>query len=109
MRAQSASQKNSATRLTPEIKSAMPWRVVQVTALPNFRLHVCFVDGLEGTVNMASRVRAKNAGVFAVLSDPAHFEQVYVEAGAVTWPGEIDLAPDSMHAVIKQRGEWELT
>ena len=90
------------------LQARLPWVVTHVEALPNFRLRVRFIDGLEGTVDMAARVRAKKAGVFAALSDPARFNQVYIEAGAVTWPGEIDLAPDSMHAVIKQRGERKL-
>lgn len=47
-----------------------------------------------------------DAGVFAALADPAVFAQVTVEHGAVTWPGEIDLAPDSMHAAIAATGEW---
>jgi hypothetical protein len=44
--------------------------------------------------------------VFSHLSDPAQFRQVTVVGGAVTWPGELDLAPDAMHEEIKQRGEW---
>jgi hypothetical protein len=28
--------------------------------------------------------------------------------GAVTWPGEIDLAPDAMHDEIKKNGKWVL-
>jgi hypothetical protein len=31
-----------------------------------------------------------------------------VEYGAVTWPGEIDLAPDAMYAEFKKNGEWKL-
>lgn len=26
----------------------------------------------------------------------------------VTWPGELDLAPDAMHRHIKESGEWVL-
>lgn len=81
----------------------MPWRVKKVEALDNFRLKVRFVDGLEGTVDMSKRVHAKNAGVFAALADPAHFNQVFVEAGAVTWPGEIDLADDPTPARATRR------
>jgi hypothetical protein len=32
-----------------------------------------------------------------------------LEYGAVTWPGEIDLAPDAMYEEIKQNGTWALT
>jgi len=85
----------------------VPWDVVEVEAFPDFRLRVRFVDGLQGMVDMSARVHAKDAGVFAALADPALFEKVYVEHGAVTWPGDLDLAPDAMHAAIKKHGEWK--
>jgi hypothetical protein len=33
---------------------------------------------------------------------------VTIEHGAVTWPGELDLAPDAMHDAIRQHGVWVL-
>jgi hypothetical protein len=36
------------------------------------------------------------------------FAQVRVEYGAVTWPGDIDLAPDAMHDELKDHGVWIL-
>jgi hypothetical protein len=80
----------------------MPWRVVSVQALSDFRLYVRFVDGTQGSVDLSSLVHSSNAGVLAVLADPVLFGQVFVERGAVTWPGEIDLAPDAMYAQIRQ-------
>lgn len=48
--------------------------------------------------------------MFAKLSDPSAdpsvFAQVDVELGVVTWPGEVDLAPDAMYREIKASGEW---
>jgi hypothetical protein len=84
----------------------MPWRVVEVRVLDDFRIHVRFVDGLDGDVNMKCLVHAASAGVFAQLADPDVFAQAFVENGAVTWPGEVDLAPDRMHAEIKEKGVW---
>jgi len=86
----------------------MPWRVFEVKALPEYRLQVRFVDGLCGEVDMSALVHSTTAGDFAALADPAYFAKAYVEHGAVTWPGEIDLAPDAMHAAIKQTGAWVL-
>jgi hypothetical protein len=63
---------------------------------------VRFVDGTQGVIDLSHLVRASNAGVFAALADPALFQQVFVEYGAVTWPGEIDLAPDAMYAQIRR-------
>ena len=85
-----------------EFQPRMLWRVVAVEALPDFRLRVRFVDGTEGEVDLAVLVHSPGAGVFASLADSARFAQVFVEHGAVTWPGEIDLAPDAMYAAIKK-------
>jgi hypothetical protein len=41
-----------------------------------------------------------------MLADPTVFNKVYVDHGAMTWPGEIDLAPDAMYNAIKAGGEW---
>ena len=108
MLTQSTSEKDSSIGITPAIRPHMPWRVVEVKALPEYRLQVCFVDGLCGEVDMSALVRSTTAGVFASLADPAHFAKAYVKHGVVTWPDEIDLAPDAMHAAIKQTGTWVL-
>jgi len=86
----------------------MPWRVVVVEPLEGFRLFVRFIDDLEGTVDMAGLVQSPTAGVFAQLADISLFRKVFVEHGAVTWPGELDLAPDAMHAEIQKTGIWVL-
>jgi hypothetical protein len=43
-------------------------------------------------------------GVRAALRDTQFFKRVYIDGGAVTWPGDIDLAPDAMHAQIARDG-----
>jgi hypothetical protein len=86
----------------------MQWRVSTVEALQGYRLRVRFIDGLEGLVDMSALVHAPGADVFAALADPKRFAEVGIEYGAVTWPGEIDLAPDAMYAAIKATGEWIL-
>lgn len=80
--------------------SRMPWRVTAVDALDQFRLHVRFVDGTEGIVDLAALIESPNAGVLSSLADPFVFAKVDVHLGAVSWPGGIDLAPDAMHADI---------
>jgi hypothetical protein len=92
----------------PPIICDQPDDVAEVTALDGFRLHVRFVDGLAGEVDMNELVHSPASGVFAELADPARFAEAYVEYGAVTWPGELDLAPDAMYAEIKKTGRWTL-
>jgi hypothetical protein len=99
---------DSAAALSPAVRPGAAWRVTRVVALSDYRLGVSFVDGAEGIVDMSRLVHSDGAGVFAALSDPQLFAQAHVEFGAVTWPGDIDLAPDAMHDAIVQDGVWVL-
>ncbi len=109
MRTQSTAQHDSLLGVTPSIQARMPWRVVAVEVLPHFRLRVRFVDGTEGTVNLTTLIPSPGAGVFASLADPTLFAQAHVQCGAVTWRGEIGLAPDAMYAAIKKRNTYDVT
>ena len=108
MRTEPNANGDSSTAIAPEVVPRSPWRVTRVEALPGFRLQVMFVDGLSGMVDMSALVHSPNAGVFAALAEPGIFAQVRIEHGAVTWPGELDLAPDAMHTAIREHGEWSL-
>lgn len=89
----------------PAVVPSSPWRVTSVEVVGEHRLRVRFVDGVEGEVQfLPSRFR----GVFAGLADPVKFAEARVELGAVTWPGELDLAPDAMHDEISRHGKWVL-
>jgi hypothetical protein len=83
----------------------MNWNVVSVEPKPPFALTVRFSDGTEGTVRFEP---SHFTGVFEMLRKPEVFRQARVECGTVTWPGEIDLAPDAMYREIKRSGEWVL-
>lgn len=102
-------QDRAAPVISPAIESRMPWHVVAVTPLANYQLRVQFVDGTTGQVDMRNMILSPDAGVFAALADQALFRQIFVEYGAVTWPGELDLAPDAMHRVIREAGVWILS
>jgi Protein of unknown function (DUF2442) len=83
----------------------MYWDVVEVKPLETLGLFVRFTDGLSGEVRFNPE---HLSGVFEPLKDPAYFKQVYVDHGAVAWPGQIDLAPDAMYKEIKANGVWVL-
>lgn len=104
MRTKSSAEKNT----TPPIICTVPWRLTNVKPLENYKLEVEFVDGTHGLVEMKQRIMSQKSGVFEKLRNLQLFNQVYLEHGAVTWPGEIDLAPDAMHEEIKQNGLWIL-
>jgi len=79
----------------------MYWDVVEVKPLENLGLFVRFADGLAGEVRFKTEYLT---GVFEPLRNPAFFKQVYLDHGAVAWPGQIDLAPDAMYQEIKGKG-----
>ena len=87
----------------------VPWRVVEVRALANYRLFVRFADGLEGEVDTRPMLFGARAGVFTRLRDARAFEAVYVDLGAVTWPSGLDLAPDRMYDEIKAAGRYTMS
>lgn len=99
---------NRTASIAQSIQPVAPWRVRSVEVLPDYRLNVRFVDGLEGVVDMKNMLWSSSAGVFESLREQTVFSQAHVVLGAVTWPGDLDLAPDAMYDEIKARGEWVL-
>ena len=83
----------------------MDWDVIEARAIEPGRVEVKFSDGLQGTVRFAD---SAYRGIFAKLRDPIEFNKVYVNGYFVTWPGELDLAPDAMYQHIAQTGEWTI-
>lgn len=83
----------------------MYYDVVEAKILGHLVFSVRFADGLSGKVTLLpSHLR----GVFAKLGDPETFRHLQVNDGFVSWPDEIDLAPDAMYAAIREHGEWVL-
>ena len=75
----------------------MYWDVVEVKPEPHYLLFVRFKDGVSGRVRLR---REELTGVLSPLRDERFFERVFIDCGAVAWPGEIDLAPDAMYAQV---------
>ena len=75
-------------------------RSISLYGLSNVRL--TFEDGTVGDVDFAGR---EWRGVFEPLNDPAEFARVEVdpEAGTITWPGGLDMAPQPLYAEARRR------
>jgi len=82
--------------LTPDITDAH--------AVRHGVLALTFADGLEGEVAVLERMRGP---VFDQARTPEGFARVSVDAetGTVTWPGEADLAPDTLYERLRT-GAW---
>jgi len=84
---------------------AMHWDITAIEIKDDHAVWVRFEDGLEGMVQfLPSAFR----GVFTQLRDPDVFRLARIEDGVLTWPGELDLAPDAMHVAIAATGMWVL-
>ena len=82
-----------------------PYDVVEAKPLRHLEFAVKFADGLTGRIRLQP---SHLYGVFEPLKEPAFFNRLHVNEGFVTWPGEIDLAPDAMYEAIREQGEWVL-
>lgn len=99
---------NRTLEVEPAIQLTIPWRATSVSAVPDCRLRVTFVDGTTGEVDMRSFLEGTKVDgtVFEPLRNPSFFAQVGVVLGAVQWPNGADLAPDAMYDAIRERGVW---
>jgi Protein of unknown function (DUF2442) len=73
----------------------MHWDVKLVKPLPDYRLYVETEGGAKGVFDMKPHLAR---GVFRELQDPHYFNRVGIVLGAVTWPNEQDIAPETLLA-----------
>ena len=73
----------------------MDWDVKVVKPLADYQIYVELENGQQGTFDLKPYL---NQGVFRALQDVNYFNQVDIAFGAVTWPNEQDIAPDTLLA-----------
>jgi hypothetical protein len=73
----------------------MYWDVKVVKPLADHRIYVEIVDGRKGVFDLKPYL---DHGVFRELRDEHYFNQVGLLFGAVTWPHEQDIAPETLLA-----------
>jgi len=75
--------------------------VTLVEVIGAHRLRLTFADGTVGEVSFAGR---EWHGVMEPLGDPDYFARVTVdpEAGTISWPNGVDLAPEPLYAEARR-------
>lgn len=71
----------------------MYWDVKFVNPLSDFRLYVEIEDGRSGVFDMKSYL---DHGAFRELQNVHYFNQVCILFGALTWPNEQDITPETL-------------
>ena len=63
-----------------------------------YRIHVTFNDGVEGTIDFAPWL---DGPVFQPLKDHTYFQRFFLDGGTVTWPNGADVAPETLYEQAK--------
>lgn len=71
----------------------MYWDVKLVEPLPDCRIYVEVEDGRCGVFDLKPCL---DRGAFRELRDERYFKQVGIPFGAITWPHEQDIAPETL-------------
>jgi hypothetical protein len=84
--------------------STPPPDITAVSVVRHGVLRLTFADGLTGEVEVLARMWG---AVFEQARTPEGFAKVMVddETGTVAWPGEADLAPDTLYERVRT-GIW---
>lgn len=68
--------------------------VIAVTALPDHRLHLVFENGEQRVFDMRPHLGRKP---YLELLDVGRFEMLRVAYGTCTWPGGVDISPETLY------------
>ena len=75
--------------------------VIAVRPLPDYQLELDFVNGERRRFDMRPLLSMKP---WNHLASPTVFNRVKVAYGTVVWPGEIDIAPETLYEGSKPAG-----
>jgi hypothetical protein len=78
-------------------------RVRRFSRLGPYRLKLWFTDGQAGEWDFSELIRDRGPMV-EPFKEPAYFDRVFLEFGALTWPNGFDWAPDALHADMAAAG-----
>ena len=78
----------------------MYYEAKSVKYIRDYLLEVVFVDGTKGVADLSEY--SKRGGVFSRFADMEFFKKVFVtpDFGVLTWPGEVDIAPETIYEKV---------
>jgi hypothetical protein len=81
-----------------------PPDITAVSVVRHGVLRLTFADGLTGEVDVLARM---SGPVFEEARTPEGFAKIAVdeETGTIVWPGDVDLAPDTLYERLRT-GTW---
>jgi len=68
--------------------------VIRAEYRGEYRIHVAFLDGVEGTIDFTTWL---DGPIFEPLKDLAGFQRFFLDGGTVAWPNGADIAPETLY------------
>ena len=81
--------------------------VRKVQKLGDYRLKLWFTDGQAGEWDF-SNLATRTGAAAAPFRDPAYFDRVFLEMGALTWPNGYDWSPQALYDDMGAAGALKL-
>ena len=83
-----------------------PMKITDAKPVDRFRVSLRFDDGTSGMVDLS---HLAGRGVFRAWQREGVFEQLSISpVGALQWPGELDLCPDSLYLLMTGKSAVEV-
>ena len=82
-------------------------KVLKIRYIENHVLEITFETGEKGLADFSRY--AIRGGVFSRFADPDYFRQVSVdpEWGVLCWPGDVDIAPETVYEMVTGKSSDE--
>ncbi len=81
-------------------------KIISAKVLKKFKIQLLFYNAVSGVVDISDLA---GEGVFKAWMQPGFFEKVQVTTfGYLSWPGDLDLCPDSLFLRLTQKEPEEI-
>ena len=78
----------------------MVW-VTEAKYLEGYKVWLRFSDGLEGAVDLEPTLQGDSRPIFQALLNLDEFKRFRVDMDTLVWENGLDLAPEFLHALLK--------
>ncbi|HAH31471.1 MAG TPA: DUF2442 domain-containing protein [Elusimicrobia bacterium] len=75
--------------------------IIEAKHITGYKFEIVFENGEKSVVDLSAY--ARRGGVFSRFADPDYVKQAYVnkDLGTICWPGNIDIAPETLYRLSK--------
>jgi len=82
----------------------MPFWVIKVEFLENYKIYFEFNDGLSGIIDFQNKILTDHRSIIRELIDKDKFKAIRIERHTLCWDNGVDFAPEYLYdQVIMQQ------